>query len=229
MITPSNAANATGAGEEAVHHQFADATQQRQAAILGMWTFLATEVLFFGGVLLAYAVYRRLYHEAFMFGSHHLKETLGACNTGILLTSSFSVALAVHFAHFRRRRACRVALLVTVVLGLAFLGIKLTEYQLEYDEHLVPAVNFVLGTAETGAVPPGNVELFFVFYFILTLIHATHMVVGVGLLTWLIVQLGPRGAPLAARHPTAPEVIALYWHFVDLVWIFLFPLLYLVR
>jgi cytochrome c oxidase subunit 3 len=229
MTIPSDAAGSTTAGDEAVHHQFADAGQQRQSALLGMWTFLATEVLFFGGVLMSYAVYRRLYHPAFVFGSHHLKETLGAINTGVLLTSSFTVALAVHFDHFRRRRACRVALMITVLLGLAFLGIKFTEYKLEYDEHLVPAVNFVLGTAETGAAIPQHVQLFFVFYFILTLIHATHMLVGVGLLTWLIVQLRPRQLPLWARHPAAPEVMGLYWHFVDLVWIFLFPLLYLVR
>jgi cytochrome c oxidase subunit 3 len=215
-----------------VHHQFTDAHQQNQAAVMGMWTFLSTEILFFGGVLLAYTVYRRLFHPDFEFGSHHLKEALGAINTAVLLTSSFTVALAVHFNHFNRRVACRVAIFLTLILGIAFLCIKGTEYKLEYDEHLVPAINFALKPAEAAAVNAAHVQLFMIFYFILTLIHATHMIVGCSLMGWLLFALRkPRGhqqTPIQ-RHPNACEIIALYWHFVDLVWIFLFPLLYLVR
>jgi cytochrome c oxidase subunit 3 len=117
------------------------------------------------------------------------------------------------------------------VLGVAFLGIKATEYFLEYREHLVPGFNFNLEPSETGNVLPGNVQLFFLFYFILTAIHATHMIIGIGLLSWLTYQWrdAPRAHSVRQLHPNALEVMGLYWHFVDLVWIFLFPLLYLVR
>jgi cytochrome c oxidase subunit 3 len=212
-----------------VAHQFEDATQQHEASILGMWTFLGTEVLFFGGALLAYAIYRMHYQPSFAVGSHHLKEMLGGINTAVLLTSSLTVALAVHFAHAQRRTAVTVCLLITILLGLAFLGIKGTEYYLEYDEHLVPAVNFHFNASEADSphVIPQHVELFMVFYFILTLIHATHMIIGVSLLAWLAIRL--RKDSFLHEHPNTVEVTALYWHFVDLVWIFLFPLLYLVR
>jgi len=210
-----------------VQHQFEDASQQHESAALGMWTFLATEVLFFGGTLLAYAVYRFHYHTAFALGSHLLKEVLGGTNTAVLLTSSLTVALAVHFAHHRRRGAVVASLVVTLVLGLAFLAIKGTEYKIEYDEHLIPAINFHLDAQEAGNVLPQQVELFMVFYFILTLIHATHMLIGVGLLTYL--TLAVRRKDFFIQRPNNVEIIGLYWHFVDLVWIFLFPLLYLVR
>jgi cytochrome c oxidase subunit 3 len=208
-----------------VAHQFEDAAQQHEASILGMWTFLATEVLFFGGALLAYAIYRMHYQPAFAAGSHHLKESLGAINTGVLLTSSLTVALAVHFTHARRKSAVLICLLVTLVLGVAFLGIKGTEYFLEYKDQLVPAVNFQFDGGP--GIMPQHVELFMIFYFLLTLIHATHMLVGISLLTYL--ALGVRRDSFLIEHPNTVEVIGLYWHFVDLVWIFLFPLLYLVR
>jgi cytochrome c oxidase subunit 3 len=210
----------------AVAHQFETAKQQHQAAVLGMWTFLATEVLFFGGVLLAYAIYRYHYHAAFAAGSHELRELLGGINTAVLLTSSLTVALAVHFTHEKRRAAVLVSLLVTVLLGIAFVGIKATEYTIEYRDHLIPAINFDAG-GRWPALESRHVELFMVFYFIATLIHATHMLVGIGLLSFLCVRL--RRSEFLERHSNTFEVIALYWHFVDLVWIFLFPLLYLVR
>jgi cytochrome c oxidase subunit III len=227
MTVPSEIISAMPQDATKVHHQFESAPQQHEAAVLGMWTFLATEVLFFGGVLLAYAIYRHHYHAAFSFGSNHLKEYLGAVNTGVLLTSSLTVALAVHFAHHHSRRGVLVALAVTLVLGLAFLGIKLTEYKLEYDEHLVPAINFYLEPGESAAVYPPQVELFMIFYFVLTLIHATHMVIGIALLS--ITAFMARRETFFREHPNSIEIIGLYWHFVDLVWIFLFPLLYLVR
>jgi cytochrome c oxidase subunit 3 len=205
-------------------HQFESTGQQHEAATLGMWTFLATEVLFFGGALLAYAVYRAQYHTAFAAASRHLKEHLGAVNTAVLLTSSLTMALAVHFTHARRRTAVLVSLVLTMLLGLAFLGIKGTEYVLEYRDALIPAVNFRWDAPD---IAPGHVELFMLFYFILTLLHATHMLIGLGLLTYLAWKV--RRPAFVAAHPNTVEVIGLYWHFVDLVWIFLFPLLYLVR
>jgi cytochrome c oxidase subunit 3 len=207
---------------EHVEHQFDDAKQQHEAATLGMWTFLATEVLFFGGLFLGYAVYRHAYSAAWVEGSHHLKEYLGAINTGVLLTSSLTVALAVHFTHHHRRTATLLSLIATLILGFAFLGIKGTEYTLEWKEHLVPAFNFAFEGDHAR-----QVQLFMCFYFIMTLLHATHMLVGIGLLTFLSIQIY-RGRYVDGN-PNTVEVIGLYWHFVDLVWIFLFPLLYLVR
>ncbi|HEY4328883.1 MAG TPA: cytochrome c oxidase subunit 3, partial [Phycisphaerae bacterium] len=213
--------------EPLVHHQFETAPQQHEAAILGMWTFLATEVLFFGGVLLAYAIYRYHYHAGFSYGSSRLSELLGGINTAVLLTSSLTVALAVHFSQHARRKATVVSLCGTILLGLIFLAIKGSEYKMEYDEHLVPAIRFYLTPAESGGVYVPHVELFMLFYFILTLIHATHMLVGLTLLVIFTLQV--RKADFFSRHPNTLEVVGLYWHFVDLVWIFLFPLLYLVR
>lgn len=211
---------------EVVEHHFANAHQQHEAATLGMWTFLATEVLFFGGLLLSYAIYRYGYERAFIHGSKHLYEWLGGVNTGVLLTSSLTMALAVHFAHARAKKAVLACILCTLFLGLAFLAIKFTEYGLEYHDHLIPAINFT-PHADDADVSSNHVELFMLFYFFLTLLHATHMLVGAGLLTFLALTVGR--AQNLERHPNRVEIIGLYWHFVDIVWIFLFPLLYLVR
>jgi cytochrome c oxidase subunit 3 len=205
-------------------HQFDDPLQQHEAATLGMWTFLATEVLFFGGLLMAYAIYRHAYPAAWQEGSRHLKEYLGAINTGVLLTSSLTMALAVHFAHHHKKRPVQLALAATLLLGLSFLAIKATEYTLEFDEHLIPAVNF-----HFDGTDPQHVELFMVFYFLTTLLHATHMLVGLGLLTFLLIGTSKNHFLTPNDHPNTLEIIGLYWHFVDLVWIFLFPLLYLVK
>ena len=166
-----------------VAHQFEDAHQQHEAATLGMWTFLATEVLFFGGLFISYAVYRHAYPTAFQTGSHELKEFLGAINTAVLLTSSLTVALAVHFLHQHRRAATILCILATMALGIAFLGIKATEYAIEYHDHLIPAINF-----HTDAPDANHVQLFFIFYFFMTLLHATHMVIGLGLMAYLVLE-----------------------------------------
>jgi cytochrome c oxidase subunit 3 len=214
---------------EIVEHHFADATQQHEAATLGMWTFLATEILFFGGLLVCYAVYRYGYENAWIYGSRKLHEDLGGINTAVLLTSSLFVALAVHYTHLARRKAVLICILLTMALGIAFIAIKLTEYKLEYDDHLVPAINFhlVIGGNAGAAVSPNHVQLFMIFYFLLTLIHATHMLIGLGLMTYLALNVNRRH--FIERYPNRVEIIGLYWHFVDIVWIFLFPLLYLVR
>ncbi|HVS72116.1 MAG TPA: cytochrome c oxidase subunit 3 [Phycisphaerae bacterium] len=206
-----------------IHHQFDDALQQREAATLGMWTFLATEVLFFGGLMMSYVIYRYTWPEAWVEGSHHLKEYLGATNTGVLLTSSLTVALAVHFTQLKARIPTLVCLILTLILGLCFLGIKGTEYVIEYHEHLIPAIDY----HPTDVIDIRHVQLFMLFYFLMTLLHATHMTVGIGLLVFLIIQVS-RGRYVDGN-PNHVEIIGLYWHFVDLVWIFLFPLLYLVR
>ena len=203
--------------------QFDDARQQRQAVTLGMWTFLLTEVLLFGAIFTGYTVYRVSYPHAFAEASRHLKIWLGTVNTGVLLASSVTMALAVRAAELRRRRALQALLAATILLGLCFLGIKGTEYSLEFRDHFVPGPQF------RGAEfhDPRHAELFFVFYFIMTGLHATHMLVGVGLLSVFAILAG-RGRFTTSGNPDAIDTAGLYWHFVDMVWIFLYPLLYLI-
>ena len=210
-----------------VAHQFDDAMQQHEAATLGMWTFLATEVLFFGGLFVSYAIYRYSYPGGFEFGSHQLHESFGAINTAVLLTSSLTVALCVHFAHEQKRRPAMLMLVATLVLGMAFLGIKGTEYFLEFRDHLIPAINF--DVAPASGVEPRQVELFMCFYFIMTLVHATHMLIGICALSFLLWRVSRKKYIGPHESTNTIEMVALYWHFVDLVWIFLFPLLYLVK
>jgi cytochrome c oxidase subunit III len=205
----------------AVAHQFDDAEQQREAGLLGMWTFLTTEVLFFGGLFTGYAVYRHLHPEAFHIGSHFLNLPLGTVNTAVLILSSLTMALAVHAAQTGRRRPLVLLLIATLVLGAAFLGIKFLEYDHKFREHLVPGSGF-------GYHGPHEkeVELFLSFYFAMTGMHALHMIVGLGIMAVLVV-MARRGR--FSREYHSPVVIAgLYWHFVDIVWIFLYPLLYLI-
>jgi len=204
-----------------LQEQFETVQQQREAGRLGMWLFLATEVLFFGGLFLGYTVYRTKYPAAFVLGSHHLDVVLGTINTAVLLLSSFTMALAVHAAMTSRRRRQAVFLMATIVLGCAFLGIKGYEYTHKYHEHLVPGVRFDLKGEHAS-----QVELFFGFYFAMTGLHATHMVIGIGLLAMLMVMAW-RGR-FDANYYAPVEITGLYWHFVDIVWIFLYPLLYLI-
>lgn len=215
---------ATSAGRH-VAHQFDDAEQQFDAARLGMWLFLATEVLFFGGMLTGYAIYRALYPHAFHLGSSRLDVFWGTVNTTVLLVSSLTMALAVHAAQTNNRRGTARFLVTTFVLGGTFLGVKAYEYLHKFHEHLIPGAHFEAGELPAG-VAAGNVELFFSFYFAMTGVHAVHMLIGLGLLTWLW-ALNRRGH-FSAEYFTPVEMTGLYWHFVDIVWVFLFPLLYLI-
>lgn len=205
----------------ALAHQFDDAEQQREASTLGMWVFLATEVMFFGGMFLGYIIYRSAYPAAFAAASNRLDVWLGALNTAVLICSSFTMVLAVANASAARPRALVRALCFTILLGCAFLGIKLYEYHLKFEEHLVPGSSFVFSTPLSGPA-----EIFFSFYFAMTGMHAAHMMIGIGLLASLAV--GAARGRYSPDYFTPVELIGLYWHFVDIVWIFLFPLLYLV-
>jgi len=202
--------------------QFDDLKQQHTAAGLGMWAFLGTEVLFFGGLLTAYTIYRVRYSGAFGEGSEHLYMWIGAANTAILLTSSLTMALAVSAANHKDRKAAIHYLIITVVLGAAFLGLKGVEYFLDYTDSVVPHINFRTDWEHSAQ----RVELFYVLYFILTALHAMHMLAGIGVLLTLTI-LSHRTKNFATK-ANAIEMAGLYWHFVDIVWIFLFPLLYLV-
>jgi len=204
----------------ALAHHFEDLEQQHEAHTLGMWAFLVTEVMFFGGLFAGYAVYRFSYYDAFVRASHHLDSHLGGINTAVLIGSSFTMVLAVQAAERRQRRAIFLWLWVTIALGAVFLGIKYLEYSEKWHLHLVPGPNF-----EFEGVRGGHEQIFFAFYFAMTGLHAFHMLIGVGVLAWLSV-LALRGRfDLPGRD--AVDMAGLYWHFVDLVWIFLFPVLYL--
>jgi cytochrome c oxidase subunit 3 len=204
-----------------VAHQFDDAAQQHDTSLLGMWVFLATEIMFFGGLFTGYTVYRVLHPAAFEAASRHLDIVLGACNTGVLLTSSLTMALAVRSAQLGERWRTVAFLIITMLLGIGFLGIKGTEYHQKYVDHLVPGPSFSFPGPQSR-----EAEMFFYLYFVMTGLHAIHMIAGVGVLTVMTIFAG-RGRFTAAYY-TPLEVAGLYWHFVDIVWIFLFPLLYLV-
>lgn len=203
-----------------VAHHFDDAEQQHDASTLGMWLFLVQEVMFFGGLFLAYVVYRTAFPEAFHAGSHELDITLGAFNTIVLLTSSLTMALSVHAAQVSKRGMLIVNLLLTLFLGLVFLGVKVIEYAAKFEHHLVPGPHFAFHGPDAT-----NAQLFFSLYFAMTGLHALHMVIGAGLLLVLIAR-ATQGM-FNKNYYTPVEMVGLYWHFVDLVWIFLFPLLYL--
>lgn len=206
----------------ALAHQFDDIEQQHEASNLGMWVFLATEIMFFGGLFAGYTIDRALYLPGFEAGSHLINVAFGATNTAVLICSSLTMALAVRSAQLGKRKALIAFLLLTMLLGLAFLVIKFSfEWRHDYLEHLAPGLNFAYRGSHAS-----QVELFFCFYFIMTGVHALHMVVGVGLLT-VLVMMAWRGRFSPERYNPV-EMSGLYWHFVDIVWIFLFPLLYLI-
>jgi len=205
----------------ALAHQFDDLEQQREASTLGMWVFLVTEVLFFGGMFAAYSLYRGWYPDAFAAASHELVVWAGAVNTTVLITSSLTMALAVHAAQTGERRQLLLFLLATIALGLVFLGIKAFEYRTEYVEHHVPGLGF-----EFEPMYFRHAQLFFSLYFLMTGLHALHMVIGIGIMA-VMAWWSWRG--IITREYYSPiEISGLYWHFVDIVWIFLFPLLYLI-
>ncbi len=206
-------------------HHFDSLEQQHEAASLGLWIFLVTEAMLFGAVLTAFVVYRAAYTAAFDAGSRHLIVAAGAINTAVLLASSFTMALAVRAAALGRSRACAGLLLLTVGLGLVFLGIKAYEYTTEYHEGLVPWAGFDFDRWAGTGIAPGQVQLFFMFYFALTGLHAVHMVIGLGVV--LVMAARAAAGRFSPAYSTPVELTGLYWHFVDIVWIFLFPLLYL--
>jgi cytochrome c oxidase subunit 3 len=205
----------------ALAHHFDDLEQQKEASTLGMWIFLGTEVLFFGGLFLAYAIYRSWYPEAFAASSHTLDLTLGAVNTVALITSSLTMALAVHAAQTGNRKALMLFLVATMVLGAVFLGIKAVEYADKFEHHHVPGVDFHF---EEEALAR-EAEIFFSLYFVMTGLHALHMVIGLGIMLWML-RWAWNGT-ITREYASPIEISGLYWHFVDIVWIFLFPLLYL--
>jgi cytochrome c oxidase subunit 3 len=206
-----------------VAHHFDDWDQQYDSCVLGMWVFLVSEVMFFGGVFATYMVYRLLYPDAFAHASQHLDVYLGTFNTFILLTSSLTMALAVRAAHLGRSRHVALMIAATMILGVVFLGIKFYEYYHKYEEGLAPLLGLPFNYQASDA---GPTRLFYGLYFGMTGVHALHMIIGIAILA-LYIPPAWRGR-YTGHNSLAVEIIGLYWHFVDLVWIFLFPMLYLI-
>jgi cytochrome c oxidase subunit III len=205
----------------ALTHHFPNLAEQKEASSLGMWLFIAQEIMFFGGLFLAYTIYRNLYPAAFAEASHHLDWKLGGINTAVLIGSSLTMALAVHAAVLGHRRKIVLYLVGTVVLGSVFLGVKIVEYADKFEHHLVPGANF-----HFEGVNGRPAQIFYSLYFAMTGLHALHMVIGIPILLYLAWR-AHRGS-YGPEYHTPVEMTGLYWHFVDIVWIFLFPLLYLV-
>ena len=192
------------------------------ASMLGMWTFLITEVLFFGGMFTAYAIYRGMYSDAFASTSRYMDVFLGGTNTAVLICSSLTMAMAVRAAQLSKRKDLMRYLVLTMIFGTAFLVVKGFEYHNKWVEHLVPGFDFQYHPVWFQQ----HAQILFFLYFCMTGMHAVHMIVGLGLLTYLWVQA--RKSVFTADYYSPVEMIGLYWHFVDIVWIFLFPLLYLI-
>ena len=214
----------------ALQHHFADMEQQRQAASLGMWLFLATEIMFFGGMFCAYLIYRYMYFNEFAAASKTLDIKLGAINTAVLICSSLTVVMAVRAAQLGKRNSQVIYLALTLVLGVAFLGIKAVEWHSKFEEHHIPGASFNFeGTVPQHPDQPvdqRHAQLFFSLYFAMTGMHALHMIIGAGLFSFLL--YGAWKGRYTPEYYTPLENGGLYWHFVDIIWIYLFPLLYLI-
>ena len=220
-------------------HHFETEHQQREAATFGMWLFLLTEIMFFGGLFFAYLLYRNWYYPAFASASNQLNITEGAINTAVLISSGFCMALGVWASEVRKRGFLVLMLVLTTFFGLIFLGIKYDEYHEKWEKHHIPGNNFDISEfVNPGAhgiknEPPlapdmaEHTQVFFSLYFAMTGMHALHMIIGICLLVWLTFRA--HWGEFTAGYVAPIENFGLYWHFVDIVWLFLFPLLYLIN
>jgi len=223
--------SATEHAHPALAHHFENLEVQKESATLGMWAFLVQEVLFFGAFFTVYTVHRNLYYKVFEASSHHLDWKLGAFNTAVLICSSLTMALAVHAAAEGKRGAIVAWLLATVLLGSAFLSVKVVEYHQKWVDQLIPglrwgSIEHVGHELHLSGADVDHAQLYFSLYFGMTGLHALHMIIGIPIILWLA-RRAWRG-DFGPVYSTPVELTGLYWHFVDIVWIFLFPLLYLI-
>ncbi len=222
-------------------HHFESMEQQVDATSFAMWLFLLTEIMFFGGLFTAYLIYRNWYYPAFVAASHQLSILWGTLNTGVLISSSFTMAMGVWCAETRRKSGLVLCLVLTFILGIIFLGIKTIEYSEKIEKHHVPGFHysvksFVDPASDEAGKQYGDkplpldmarhTEVYFSLYFAMTGMHALHMIIGIAILGYMILRA--RAGAYTTGHVTFVENFGLYWHFVDIVWIFLFPLLYLI-
>jgi cytochrome c oxidase subunit 3 len=238
--------HAHAAHHPALQHHFETMAQQKEAAVIGMWVFLLTEILFFGGLFVAYMIYRIWYFDAFAEASRSLSLFWGGLNTAVLIFSSLTMAMAVRGAQTNKRKATVNWLILTMILGAVFLGVKVIEYADKFEHHHVPGPNFVWAAehapaegAAAGTEAPHReltltpdqlqrtTQIYFSLYFTMTGLHALHMIIGIGLM--LVITWMAHKGRFDDQYYTPVEMGGLYWHFVDIVWIFLFPLLYLVE
>ena len=220
-------------------HHFETEEQQREAGTFGMWLFLLTEIIFFGGLFFAYLLYRNWYYPAFAAASNQLSVPLGTLNTVILITSGFCMAVGVWAAEVRRKQLLVVMLCLTTFFGLLFLGVKYDEYHEKWEKHHIPGAQFDVsefvnprahGIMNEKPLAPDmaqRTQVFFSLYFAMTGMHAVHMIIGIGILLWL--TLRAHWGEFSVGYVAPIENFGLYWHFVDIVWLFLFPLLYLIN
>jgi len=241
---------AHGAAADAHHehppyqrHHFETIAQQNDATNFAMWLFLLTEIMFFGGLFTAYLIYRNWYYPAFVASSHQLDIFWGSLNTLLLITSSFTMAMGVWCAELRKKSGLVLCLVLTFILGLGFLGVKTVEYREKWEKHHIPGLHFSVQSFVNPASDPEvhdkypndqplsmdmarHTELYFFLYFAMTGMHAVHMIIGIAILGFMILRA--QAGAYTTGHVTFVENFGLYWHFVDIVWIFLFPLLYLI-
>lgn len=209
-----------------LHHQFEDIDQQNETYAIGMWSFLVTEIMFFGALFLTYCLFRWKYPLDFYRAHEELDTFKGALNTGVLLFSSFTMVLGVHYAQLKNRTGVLRALGITIVCACVFLFVKYLEYSVKFEHHLFPGPNFNTQEHLHGA-NPNAAQLFYCMYFAMTGLHAVHIIVGI-LIIGALARLWYLRKPSVTEDFMATEMVGLYWHFVDLVWIFLFPLFYLI-
>jgi cytochrome c oxidase subunit 3 len=202
-----------------VAHHFDSAVTQFDSGRMGVWIFLVTEILFFGGMFCAFAVFRSWYFDAFKEAHHHLDKVMGGINTIVLICSSLTMALGVRSAQQSKKKATVICLALTILFACTFLVIKYFEYKHKFDDGLLPGKAFTAG---------GNPDqgIFFAVYFMMTGVHGTHVVIGIALIGWILLRA--RKGEFSSRYYAPVEGVGLYWHLVDLIWIYLFPLLYLV-
>jgi cytochrome c oxidase subunit III len=202
-------------------HHFEDMEQQKQTHMLGMWTFLTTEVMFFGGLFLAYVYYRYMFHAAWVDAVHHLKVWFGGINTVILICSSLTMAMGVHAAQLGRRKSTVMWLALTLLFGFGFLVVKTFEWTDKWNHHLFPGQSF----NQTEFADPAHSMMFYILYFMITGLHGIHVIAGLVVIAWIMWRA--RRGDFTPEYNNPVEITGLYWHFVDLVWIYLFPILYL--
>ena len=222
-------------------HHFESVEQQADTTNFAMWLFLLTEVMFFGGLFAAYLIYRNWYYPAFVAGSHQLNVGWGTANTAVLIFSSFTMAMGVWCSETRRKNGLVLCLILTFILGTCFLGIKTIEYHEKWEKHHIPGMHYSLQSFLNPASDPDiaqyhdkplpldmarHTELYFFLYFAMTGMHALHMIIGIAILGYMIFRA--RAGAYTTGHVTFVENFGLYWHFVDIIWIYLFALLYLI-
>ncbi len=212
--------------DEALHHQFEDMEQQNDSYIVGMWTFLVTEVMFFGALFLIYTLYRSMYQLDFYLAHKVLDTRMGMINTFVLLFSSFTVAMSVRFAQLQNRMGVLAMLGITQICAGTFMVIKYFEYQEKFGHHLYPGPGFGSSPSYLNGASPNFAQLYFGLYFGMTGLHGLHVLIGMIVIGYLMAKWW-RNSPMVTKDYIPTELVGLYWHFVDLVWIFLFPLMYL--